>query len=469
MVETKQDIIDRFREDRSIRVLLSTEVASEGVDLQFCRVLINYDLPWNPMKEEQRIGRIDRIGQEAQSIGILSLCYSDTIDQRIHDRLYMRLGIFERALGGMEAVLGEQIRELTSDLLRQQLTPEQESQRIERTALAIEQIRQQQEELEGQASSLIAHGGYILSQVEAAHEFKRRITDDDLRVYVEDYLRKFSSGYVFQRVDAEGLVFEIQLPAKLSADLHKFVEQERFRTRTKLVTGDRARCRFRNKVQGLNQGEELISQFHPLVRFIGRDLQHRNESFYPLVSVLLSAETSSRLAAGEYGFAISRWSFHGLRLEEELRARAAPLSGNRTMLGPDESFDLISQARLHGLDWLAATNTVDRERLAEVLERCEVALQNDYEEAARRRGTENLDRVSFQVQSAERHRDRQLARLHDVLAGLRARGQTRMIAPTEGRIRKVLQKFDVQVERLRQQEKMTHFQTDVCLGIVEVA
>jgi len=57
-----------LRERPELRVLVSTEVAAEGVDLQFSSLLINYDLPWNPARIEQRIGRIDRIGQEAEKI-----------------------------------------------------------------------------------------------------------------------------------------------------------------------------------------------------------------------------------------------------------------------------------------------------------------------------------------------------------------------------------------------------------------
>ena len=87
MKETKQEVISRFKESSDISVLLSSEVASEGVDLQFCRVLFNYDLPWNPMKVEQRIGRIDRIGQQAEKISIVNLLFANTIDHRIHDRL----------------------------------------------------------------------------------------------------------------------------------------------------------------------------------------------------------------------------------------------------------------------------------------------------------------------------------------------------------------------------------------------
>ena len=165
MRESKDEVILKFREDKKIRILLSSEVASEGVDLQFCRTLFNYDLPWNPMKVEQRIGRIDRIGQTAEKISIVNLLFTDTIDHKIHERLYSRLNIFERALGGMEAILGEEISHLTSDLLSKPLTAEQEQKRIEQTAMAVERIRHDQEQLEQQASHLIAHGGYILSLI----------------------------------------------------------------------------------------------------------------------------------------------------------------------------------------------------------------------------------------------------------------------------------------------------------------
>ena len=468
MAESKQQVIDQFREDAKYRVLLSTEVASEGVDLQFCRVLINYDLPWNPMKVEQRIGRIDRIGQTSETVSILSLCYANTIDQRIHDRLYKRLRIFERALGGLEAVLGEKINELTGDLLRQKLTPEEEAKRIEKTALAVEQIRQQQEELEGQASSLIAHGGYILSQVEAAHQFKRRITDADLQVYVEDYLNRYWTGYVFRQLDTEGQLFEMQLSPQLAAQLQAFMQQEKLRVRTALATGDKVKCRFVNKVQNLSSTEEFISQFHPLVRFISQDLRGRQETFYQLVAMTLAASHGNAIPAGQYGFAVRRWTFQGLKVTEELRARAVPLGEDTQVLGSDESLELVNDARISARDWLSAKNDVDRDRLAAALDRCEICLQKDYEAEAARREVENLDRIAFQIQSAERHRDRLLRSREQALARHRMLGQTKMIAPAEGRIRAVKKNFEMQVEQLRSQEKLTYSQSDVCVGIINV-
>ena len=123
----KQDVINRFETSCRDRVLLTSEVASEGVDLQFSNVLINYDLPWNPMKIEQRIGRLDRIGQRAERISIMNLCYNDTIDERIYTRLLEKLKVFEKSLGGMEIMLGEKVAALTNDLMCHRLTPEEEA------------------------------------------------------------------------------------------------------------------------------------------------------------------------------------------------------------------------------------------------------------------------------------------------------------------------------------------------------
>ena len=116
--EPRQGIIDRFREDPDTRILLSSEVGAEGVDLQFCWIVINYDLPWNPMRLEQRIGRVDRLGQQRPKVTVLNLVFEHTIDAIIYQRRYKRLGLVERALGEFESVLGAPIREMTSKLPR---------------------------------------------------------------------------------------------------------------------------------------------------------------------------------------------------------------------------------------------------------------------------------------------------------------------------------------------------------------
>ena len=98
-------------------VLLSSEVGSEGLDQQQCHRLVNYDLPWNPMRIEQRIGRLDRFGQEAEVITILNMAVEGTIDAAILHRLYHRIRLFEDSLGMLDPLLGQAMRMVANNEL----------------------------------------------------------------------------------------------------------------------------------------------------------------------------------------------------------------------------------------------------------------------------------------------------------------------------------------------------------------
>jgi superfamily II DNA or RNA helicase len=90
-----------------LRVLLCTDAASEGLNLQAAGALINYDLPWNPSRVEQRIGRIDRIGQRADSVRIVNLVLADSVDERVYEVLRRRCGLFKHFVGPMQPVLAQ--------------------------------------------------------------------------------------------------------------------------------------------------------------------------------------------------------------------------------------------------------------------------------------------------------------------------------------------------------------------------
>lgn len=466
--QPKQEVIGQFRDDPSCLALLSSEVASEGVDLQFCSVLVNYDLPWNPMKVEQRIGRIDRLGQQAERINIINLGHAGTIDDRIRSRLMDRLNIFERALGGMEAILGEEIQALTSDLLSQRLTPDQQERRIRQSALAVEQIRQQQEDLEKQASHMIAHGGYILEQVQAAHQFKKRITSQDLMIYVQDYLNRHCTGFEFKQVPGEDLLFDIRLPPDICTLLDDYSRRLRLVGQSRLATGERIRCRFKNKLHPPTRNEEWISQFHPLIRFISEDLRIRDEAYFPLIAATVDRRALGlEVGEGLFAFVVRRWSFAGLKQEEQLACRVLRLS-DQLLLEPEQSLELVNQLRLTGSDWMETKGLVQPDALRHALERCDCTLDLDYQKAAHDRTLENRDRVTFQLLAAERERDRELRVRQGVLERLVAQGKTQLVPATQGRIRKVEERFAQKEGQLSQRIDLRRNSFDVCSGVLHV-
>ncbi len=99
----KDGVIDAFEHD--VDVLFSTESAGEGRNLQFCHAMINFDLPWNPMRIEQRLGRIHRIGQ-THDVVLTNLVARGTIEEQILEVLHAKLNLFELVVGELDMVLG---------------------------------------------------------------------------------------------------------------------------------------------------------------------------------------------------------------------------------------------------------------------------------------------------------------------------------------------------------------------------
>jgi len=459
----KQDVIDEFRESRSLRVLVSTEVASEGVDLQFCRVVVNYDLPWNPTRIEQRIGRIDRLGQKSELIHVWNLYFKDTIDERIVSRLLERLRIFEEALGEAEAIVGETIRRLESSLLTRPLTREEEDDRIDQAAQALENLRIHREELERNAAHLMAHGQRVMERIEAARELARRVTENDLYIYVKDYLNKYWPGHRFAQEGDDPLVVNIQLPGELAAKLDDFLRAEGLLGRTLLSSGEAKTCRFLNRIsEPARRGEEIVHQFHPLVRFVGRDLKSRNEHFYPLISLQLR---KADVPLGTYVFYVRLWAFRGVRDEEVLAVAALRLDTGE-VLDEDASDRLVQLARVGGTDSLGASTKLSAETVRARLEEAEAILEGRYRAMLERKRNENADRARFQFESIEQYVARRVPRLRETLQAHVAQGRTPLAKMTQGQIDKLLARMNTRRERIREQEKVLADRHFVCAGVI---
>jgi hypothetical protein len=178
--------------------LVSTDAGGEGINLQFCHVMVNYDLPWNPMKVEQRIGRIDRIGQD-HDVLVLNLLVHDTVERRVREVLEAKLALIRQQFGEdkladilstlqdefrfdrlyMEALVKRQAESAELEEVAQQLY-ERARQVLERDDLLLPQAQavaaQAAERLVVDAGTRIKTllAGYLAGHGEALHEYRGR-------------------------------------------------------------------------------------------------------------------------------------------------------------------------------------------------------------------------------------------------------------------------------------------------------
>lgn len=467
----KRLVIETFAKDSGPSILLSSEVAAEGVDLQFSSLLVNYDLPWNPMKIEQRIGRIDRIGQKADRIVIWNLMYAETIDERVYDRLLARLDIFRQALGSTELVLGEQILQMSYELLRHNLTPDQERARIDQTANAIAISNKQQEDLEREAVQLIAHGQYVESKIKAAQDLGRYITGDDLYLYVREFLDREYAGCRFVRVNPEQLLFEIELTAEARVDLRRFVEIDRSPKYTMLLGesgGQRARFLFKNLVGQSLVRAETVSHDHPLVRFVSARLKNLGKGYYfPVSAVELSSPALLNVAEGLYVYAVDRWSISGAREIKRLVFFARCLQSGK-YLDPDEAERLVTTAAIEGRDWHGAANVVDGEAVRSSYDKCRERIESEFEDFKQNVERENADRTSLMIATLQKHLSNQIRKRQEIIVKHQARGRGSLVSAEEGKIRQLTRRVEERVLELQQKLQIVSSRNSVSAGVIRL-
>ena len=469
----KDAAVADFRESQNKNVLLSSEVGSEGIDLQFARIVINYDLPWNPMRVEQRIGRIDRLGQQAEKIQVWNLFYERTIDARIYHRLFERLRIFEEALGTLEPVLGDKIQELTHYLFSKKLTPEQEEERIDQTRKALENRRLIEDDLEKEASHLTAYGEYILNQVKAARVLHRSISDQDIRSYITDFFGIHYHGSEFTQIADDPMRFDIRLSVDARHDLATYLRKQRLWGSTQLVRDTKdVRCRFENTaVPDLKGREEVISQFHPLVRFVSERLNAPEEMHRPAVAIRLPAEKLDLdLAPGQYVFSVQRWSVEGLRDMERLYYAATPLGAESDLLKPEDAERLVIAATIRGEAWLGARGAINFDKAVETAsESCIGPSEKAFKRYVGDLEKENADRAEVQEHLLDEHYRTQKVKISEVLRGLRERGQTRLVPATKGRLRALDARTERRRRKIKERRKLKYSHPEiVCVGIINV-
>jgi len=156
--DQRRELRNRFSlpkdDSEALDVLLSSEVGCEGLDYQFCDGMVNYDLPWNPMRVEQRIGRIDRYGQKSPTVVIYNFITPGTVDAEIYERCLWRIGVFQQSIGGNEEILGELTKEIQNIADDFNLSTEEQTARLQQLSDNEVRIMLEQAQLEQQQSQL---------------------------------------------------------------------------------------------------------------------------------------------------------------------------------------------------------------------------------------------------------------------------------------------------------------------------
>jgi superfamily II DNA or RNA helicase len=468
----KQEIVDEFAKPDSAPILLSSEVGSEGLDLQFAGAVVNYDLPWNPMVVEQRIGRIHRIGQTAERIVVINLICQGTVDERIYDRLYDRLHLFQRTLGDLEAVIGPLINELTKEILTNKLSDAQQVQRIEETAVAMEAKMQMEEQLERDASILAAYGDYVINQIAAAHDRKDWITGLDLEVYIRMFFHRSFPATRIRGIDQAKRVFEIALDPAGIHEIDRFLADRNLRGQTRLTGMEPRLVRFDHRMfTPSERGIEVIHQAHPLVRFAGHHLRV-NRIVQPVpVAVEVPADCRPKdVEPGLYAFVSQRWTVEGLRNYEKIHHEVRSLPDGGAVEEPQIAASIVEVAAALGksCDQLPSPGDELLEMLGKFVDDLEYEADGLFHQFEERCKLENEDRSRIQLRGVDRFEERSLESLSQIRLGHEAMGRAPLVAATEGRIRSLQNKCTIMRDKIRAKSNTRGDCATIAAGFIQI-
>ncbi len=309
----------------ALDVLLSSEVGGEGLDLQFCDLLINYDLPWNPMRIEQRIGRIDRYGQESESVAIVNFVTPGTVDADIYERCLMRIGVFHHAVGGSEEILGEITQEIHNIAESFTLTPEQRAEQLQQ--LGENKIRQVQEETALEEKQAELFGLTIPNQTwreEIAEAGSFWLSPTALQRCVSSYLSNIAesrTGFLTGDKSLKTLRLSQSIRARLLEDFRRLPRSTDpvARQWEKWLKGadPLLSITFDQQTAAAKPQAVYLNVLHPLVRQVAQHLQ-RPDAIQAHLTV-----SSTSVPPDTYAFSLYKWRKVGVRADDTLVAIAS--------------------------------------------------------------------------------------------------------------------------------------------------
>lgn len=467
MGEEKYQIIDQFASAEGPNILISSEVGAEGIDLQFCHILINYDLPWNPMRLEQRIGRIDRIGQKSEKIFIYNMACRDTIEDKVLLKLYDRINIFKYSIGDLEDILGDTVEQLALDLINPELTESEREQRLEQNIIAIENKRKLRNELEEKAIELFSVGDYIIRGINEAKDLDRFIHPQDTMQLVLNF---FSGQYPGTKIQAyknlPALYIYLSPEAKNALSLfnekkHPVVPTQLDRSESDIL------CVFdvKTQIEQKNVKVEYIEPVHPLIQWIVR--KNRESSVTHPCSSIVLREPVPQIKPGIYVYFIQLWKTEGWKKKKEIRFFAVPIDGEP--LSNNDAERLLLAAYQRGSKWNSWDELLSLEHIKPHLDNLIQYAGDEYTLFDRKFMSDNEQLCIKQEEYAKRTADRKVSELEALIQRLAEEGKQRVIPMQRGRIDKIKDQLEYQLVRINKKRSEAYPSTeDKGVGIIKV-
>jgi len=221
--DARLDKKERFKEVNKPAILICTDVAGEGLDFQFCHYLINYDMPWNPSKLEQRVGRIDRIGQESEKVIIINLVNKYTIEDHIMALLFERVKLFNSTIGPLGDILNQCENNFSAAALSLKRTPKEKEKYEQKIMENMERQIREQKRFEKQQIELVGVMDYLYDEMRKNHNYFGKT---ELEFIWKSFIAKYSKeNNIKVNQDYKDNIYMLHVDSKVKAMLTELNEQ----------------------------------------------------------------------------------------------------------------------------------------------------------------------------------------------------------------------------------------------------
>jgi superfamily II DNA or RNA helicase len=331
-IDDRESAIDDFLESKDISILLTSEVGGEGIDLQGASVLVNYDLPWNPMVVEQRIGRIDRIGQQAQRLVIVNLVIENSVEEYVLQRLFDKIRIFKDSIGELDEILGEEIEKLTTSALRGELSREEIERVVEQSGNALANRIHNAQQLMGRVDGLLAADQALLDEIGSVVGERQIPAERELLRFINGVLgQKFVGCQLPMNVLEKPVEINLQQLASALQQSQLEIGEEALVFARKVSMGS-VHLTLSRQAAYAHPRVELIHISHPLTRFALNEALKSDDIVQCVFSIELSTDL---LPFGQYGFVVATVQIRGHRPHTKLVGVMSTKQGEIVSLEPE--------------------------------------------------------------------------------------------------------------------------------------